>query len=311
MRPTKNMSQHDMMRALTASILFASFESLSGNTEGATPHVVHSRRLLEQYKSNAFKGPETLPVDLDIIEPLVAHYEVQVGGYISGSDAEGIAFDPNGDIEFSKLADARVLLEKAIANLSVVCWRLYEHYSAEDVAAISAEKARYSAWLERWDKALSTLLAEHSTVFDRETMDGCRLLKAHQTAASIFADVDYMQGETGWTAFIPRFRIIVDLITVMIDNLPKRRLSAQAPQVAYLSSTMGMTEPLYLTATRCPDHVIAQKARTLMKKLPLSEGVHSAWRTSFIEKTLCAVTGRFHSSQITSSSSTPLTRGGA
>lgn len=299
-RPTSRMSQHDLMRALTASVLFASFESLSGNRENSIPHVVHSKRLVEQHKRNQknFNAYDTFPVDLDIIEPLVAHYEVQVGSYVYESEPEGMlkTFDLDGVLEFHRLADARVSLERAIASLSVVVWSLHERHTLEDVAAIAQEKARYSAWLERWDKAFSIFLAPHSASFDRDTLDGCRLLKAHQTAVLTLAEVDYTQGEKGWAAFVPNFKIVVDLIAVIVDNLPMRGLSAQAPQMAYLSSTMGMTEPLYCAATRCTDPEIAEKARSLMKKLPQNEGIYSAWRTSYIEKTLCAATGKFHSS---------------
>ena len=299
-KPTKKMSQHDLMRALTASVLFASFESLSGNRDGAIPHVVHSRRLLEQYKSNQkdSNGFDTFPVDLDIIEPLVAHYEVQIGSYVYESDPEGMIkdFDPDVALEFHRLADARVSLERSIANLSIVLWSLHDHHGPEDVAAVAKKKAKYASWLKRWDTAFSNLLAKNSANFDRETVDGCRLLKAHQVAVTTLTDVDYYQGEQGWAAFNPRYQIIVDLIGAIIDNLPKRGLSAQAPQMAYISSAMGITEPLYLTSTRCTDAVIAEKARSLMKKLPQNEGVHSAWKTEYIEKTLCAATGKFHQS---------------
>ena len=52
LRPNTRLKQGDLMRALTASVLFASFESLTGNKEGAIPHVIHSRRLVEQLKTS-------------------------------------------------------------------------------------------------------------------------------------------------------------------------------------------------------------------------------------------------------------------
>lgn len=85
-KPAKGADQHDLKRALTAAVLLACFESVAENREGAIPHVVHARRLLEQYKQrHSNKGPAStgavFPIDVDVVEPLVTHYEVQVGGY--------------------------------------------------------------------------------------------------------------------------------------------------------------------------------------------------------------------------------------
>ena len=298
---SNKMSQHELMRALTASILFASFESLSGNREGAVPHVVYSRRLLEQYKSNLrdFNGShrsDSFPVDLDIIEPLVAHYEVQVGGYIFESNPDGMiyTFDPNAVPEFRTLSDARVPFERATASLGMVCWSLEDDRTPEAIASAAEKKQQYSAWLQRWDTAFSAFLAKNSATFDKETIDGCRLLKAHHEAVTTLAEVDYAQGEKGWAVFTTRYQAVVDLISAIIENMPKRGVSTPVPQAPYLSSTMGMTEPLYCAATRCTDPEISERARALMRKLPQSEGIHSSWRTEFIEKTLCAATGKYH-----------------
>ena len=295
-RPSQEATPGDLMRTLTASILFASFESLNGNREGAVPHVVHSRRLLEQYKKNHWKTgvEQDLPVDLDTIEPLVAHYECQIGDFAHEEAPVGMmnTFSLAAPLDFTRLADARVSLEQSIANFSIVTWSLRAHHSVEDLKAVAIQKLRYSKWLQKWEAAFALFLETNRSRLGREALDGCRLLKAHHTALKTLVDVDYSQGEVAWAAFTPRYNIIVDLISTIVDNLPKRGLTTQAPQLPYLSATMGMTEPLYCTASRCADHVIAGRARALMQRLPLNEGIHSSWRVENIEKVLCAATGK-------------------
>ena len=302
LRPDCKWGQGDLVRTLTACILLSTFESLSGDREGAIPHVVHSRHLVEQHKKNYSNcsRPRDFPVDLEIIEPLVAHYETQIGSFVYEDDPNGMknTFDLTTRLKFPRLADARVSLEQAMANFGVIVWSLRDHHSPEDLEVLASQKAEYSVWLQKWEAAFTILLAVESSVFDQETLDGCRLLKAHHLAVSTLADVDYSLGEMGWAAFTPRYQTIVDLISTIVDHLPKRGLAAQAPQLPYLSSTMGMTEPLYCVATRCTDPAIAEKARSSMKKLPLSEGVHSTWKISFIEKTLCAATGKYYSDNV-------------
>ena len=300
-KPVKTVSQCDLMRALTASVLFACFESLSGNRNGAVPHIVHSRRILEQEKKdqleqNHSRLSESFPVKLDIVKPLVAHLEVQIGSFVYESNPDGLmnTFNLDDSLEFSRLSDARESLERAIANMSMLIWDLEAHHSFDDVAAAARERSEYFAWLRGWDSAFSNYLAQQGVTLDKETMNGCRLLKAHQLAAMTLAGADYMLGEEAWASFIPQYAAIVKLIAEIVDTLPKRGVTSEPPQTPYLSATMGMTEPLYCTATRCSDPTIAMKAKSLLTKLPLNEGAHSSWKISYIEKTLCAATGRYH-----------------
>lgn len=298
LRPGNAEKAPSLMRALTASIIFASFESLSGNSEGAVPHVVHARKLLETYKDGQRNDRQThdFPINLDIIEPLVAHYEVQIGSYIYDDELDGTlkTFDVTAPLEFNTIGEARVPLGQAIAEYGVEIYKIKRQHPIDVLNAIAECKFKYAGWMRRWDAAFTTFLSNNRSSFNRDTLNGCRLLKAHQLAASAFAGVAYQQGESAWTAFTPELHAINDLIATMIDNLPKRGVAAQAPQLAYLSSTMGMTEPVYLVATRCTDPAVADRARELMKKLPLNEGVHSAWRTAFIEKSLCEATGKVY-----------------
>ena len=299
-KTTKDLDHHDLMRALTASVLFACFESLSGDKEGATPHIVYSRLLLEQQKDykNRIESQQLddFPVRLSIIEPVVAHYETQVGVFVGEQSPDGLmnTFNLHDSIEITTITDARVTLERAIANLSIVCWDLSEHYSNDDIVAATKQKLEYTSWLKRWDVAFSAFLAQNNASIDRESMNGCCILKAHQLAGSALAGITYWQGEEGWSAFTPEFTSIIDLISEVLESTPKRGFTHQPPHTPYVSATMGMTEPLYVTASRCVDLAVAERAKKLISKLPLSEGAHSSWKRAFIEKALCAVTGKHH-----------------
>ena len=302
-RPAENVSQCDIMRALTASVLFACFESLSVNRTGAIQHIVYSRRLLDQYKRNQDRchhdvRSEAFPIHLDFIEPLVAHYEVQIDDFMYDNVAEGESNTPKlrDLLQFNRIADARVSLERAIASLVVVCSSLERNHTPNNIVAVDKVRAGYSTWLERWDREFSAFLARERQTLGKEGVDGCRLLKAHQIATSTLANVNYGKGEGVWSAFAPKFTVILELIAAILEDSPKRGVSSRPPQTQYFSTSMGMTEPLYCTASRCTDPVVAERARSLLMQLPLSEGVHSEWRISFIESTLCTVTGKYHNS---------------
>ncbi|KAK3701870.1 hypothetical protein LTR37_015181 [Vermiconidia calcicola] len=244
------------MRALTAYILFAAFESLSGNRDGAVPHVVHSRKLVEQYRKtddDRRAQPDQLdafPIGLDVIEPLVAHYEVQVGEFNREEHPEGMinTFNLDGKLTFQRLADARTSLELAIGYLSILCMTLQDSHTAKYTAA-RKEKRKYSAWLLEWDRALSSFLVRNREDLDSPTMAGCRLLKAHQVAGLILAGADHTQGEEAWAVFTPEFKIIIDLVSEIVQSLPKRSAVSEAPYTPFFCTSMGMTEPLSLILT--------------------------------------------------------------
>lgn len=125
-------------------------------------------------------------------------------------------------LEFNRLADARVSLESAIASLSVVYWNLERNHCDEDVRAAEELKSEYSGWFQAWDHKFSIFLSRERLNLDGDTLDGCRLLKAHQLAASILASVTYGNGEGVWSSFVPQFRAIVELIAEILKNLPKK-----------------------------------------------------------------------------------------
>lgn len=280
------------MRALTAAVLFACYENMDGKRDAAVPHIVYARRLAKQCKDS--KERSTYPTAMISVEPLIAHYEVQLGDYFGDAVPEGHlpGLDLLLPLKFSTLVAARVPLEKAIAELTSVMYTLQKRHRPIDITKVAARKANYADWLMRWDEAFTKLLAATRGEQDRETVNSCRILKAHQLAALILARLDYSSGESAWQAFDADFKAILDLLAEVLAAQPKKVTATSAPQTAYFSPGMGITEPLYCVATRCADMDIAGKAKSLLGRLPPNEGAYSAWRTSFIEAHLCGATGK-------------------
>lgn len=194
--------------------------------------------------------------------------------------------------EIHRVADARIPLEGAVASLSVVFWNLQLDHSAGAVSIAQKQKYRFAEWLQEWDRKFTAFLACERSSLDRDTFNGCRLLKAHHIAISIVAAVEYGKGEDVWSLFTPEFRSIIALLEEIVDDSPKKASTFPVPQTPYINATMSMTEPLYCTLSRCAEKEIVQRARKLVGRMPINEGIHSEWRTSFVEKALCAATGK-------------------
>ncbi|KAK4959865.1 hypothetical protein LTR10_002753 [Elasticomyces elasticus] len=299
-RPPTQASEADMLRTLTASILFACLESMQVERKAAVPHIVSARRLFKQYKVNYERsyGQEgtkypTRPREMD---PLIAHYEVQLGDSSNDSLPSDAYHGPDLalPLNITSIMAARIPLERALAACSNDISMLGKLGDAASANAIAAKKTTYRQWFVCWDLAFARFLSLNVSQLDGETLNASRLLKAHQTAAIVLTSVEYGVGEVAWAAFTEEFRAIVALVTEIVASRPRQKLASQAPQTAYFSTSMGITEPLYCAAARCVDPAIARRARILLDRLPQNEGAHSPWRISFIEMMLCAATGKHH-----------------
>jgi hypothetical protein len=218
-------------------MLFAIYESLNGHREGALPHVIYSRRILEQLKSIQSDKEHctyysTYPVDVQLLEPLVSHFSIQTGHYIYEEDEDNsrTAFDFNAPLDFKTLVDARTTLEEAMANLGVLVIQLEDHsLTRGKIDAVIKAKGEFTTWLQCWEQHFDTFLTREGGTLDRETLDGCRLLKAHHLAVSALAEVEILKGEAAWERFSPNFRAIVELIREINLNLPKPGIASQVP----------------------------------------------------------------------------------
>lgn len=295
------MKEGEIMRALTASVLFLCFENMTGNRNAAVPHILHARRLAEQCRqlrdANLMpKNQPSFPLKLDTIDPLVIHYEIQLESVVRDAvpPERFHIFDATKPTRIRNVADARLSLKRAIGSLFTLILGLEDNHDPASVTAVARKKAPYVSWLKRWDESFTDYLARETYQLDSETFNSCRLLKTHHAAATTLASVDYAQGEAHWALFDPHFRTITRLSAEIIDALPKRGLPSQPPQTRYLNPGMGLTEPLYLAAARSADPAIVQQANSLLARLPSNEGAYSSWRLQFLELNLSAATGKHH-----------------
>ncbi|KAK5167127.1 uncharacterized protein LTR77_007857 [Saxophila tyrrhenica] len=194
---------------------------------------------------------------------------------------------------FDNIAEGRAKFEKFVAQVGTTITSLGGPAATpEDLAAMARTKAVAFFWLERWETSFAAFLAREAGNSDIQTLNGYRLLKLHHIAFGIFIEVDHSEGEASWAKFTSRLKAVVDLADEILQGTPRRSVGLQAPQEPYVSSSMGLAEPLYQTVSRCADPEIVERARGLMAKLPASDGANSAWRMAYVEKILSACTGK-------------------
>jgi hypothetical protein len=292
-----------VLRALTASVLFSCFEALNDNACAALPHLIHARKIVDHCKvkrddQDSRKLSRAFPTNYETIEPLLVHFETQVESrgfeHQFGPETPCISgLDPSKQVVITRVSDAKVHLERAIAKLGGAVLTLLDSPTPEQRAKVSETKALMVIYIDRWDAAFTDFLARNNESLDAADHQACRLLMAHKIAAHTLAAVPHGSGEEVWSSFNEDFSTIVSLIEQMLAALPKRGPAASPPpQTPYLNPSMGMTEPLYVVCARCTDPTTVQKAKELWHRLPHNEGAWSSWRISFLEANLCAATGK-------------------
>lgn len=287
-----------LIRALTASILFACFESLNDSRAAAVPHVVHASRILKQLKRRIetegmekMKPDSSYPISMDLIEPLVVQYESQLGVYYGDSERGKEEYlDISQPIVIKSVPGARILLLQGISITQDAFTRHGEDRTESGRLALKYAKQELAEWFRRWGTAFDLYLSK--TQVDSSMIRQLKLVKCHQMAGLVAASVDPTLGNKAWEPFTNdmkrAFRIIADLHATD----PRRTVpSSQPPHAPYFSSTMGMTEPLYIIASRCADPETSAKATALLGRLPPSEGANSSWRISFLENLLQTISG--------------------
>lgn len=291
------MTVKDILRCLTISVLFICFETLNGNPDAATQHVLSGKRLLRQHQRATIDTPyyaSDFPVAVESLKPLIAHHDVQMED--SEVETTQITFNPSSAVCIESMADVRISLEQAISAQGIQLTKMTDLDHPVDFAMAAQEKLSFVPWFHRWDEALSQYLST-LTVLDAGTLRVSRLLKAHQIAALLLATVSIHDPRTAWHGIEEDGKAIVDLLSEVLAQLPKHSTFVQATKRISFTQTMGMMEPLYLVATRCRDVVVAERARVLLNNLPSSENAQTTWRIDEVERILhAAVAEPYHGS---------------
>lgn len=286
-----------LIRALTASILFACFESLNDGRAAAVPHVVHASRILKQLKQTFEAEGEKkklvspYPIPMDLIEPLVVQYESQLGVYYGDAQRRKEEYvDISQPIVIKSVSDARILLLQGISITQDAFTEHGEDRTESGRIALKRAKEELAKWFRRWGTAFDLYLSK--TQVDSTMIRCCKLVKCHQMAGLVAASVDPTLGDKAWVPFTNDMKRAFRIISDLHATDPRRTVpSSQPPHTPYFSSTMGMTEPLYIIASRCADPETSAKATALLGRLPPSEGANSSWRISFLENLLQTISG--------------------
>lgn len=293
-------TREGLVRALTASVLFACWGSLSEGRGRAVPHVVHAGRILRQLKGMDGDGEGReegegveYPISRGLIEPLVVQYESQLGVYYGdeGSGKEEY-LDITAPINITSIAEARILLLQAISVTQDSVTSLGEDNTPQGKETLQTAKTGLVFFFHRWSLALDSHLS--TTQPSPSTLRAAQLLQCHQLAAQIATSITPSSDPNinPWTAYTPQMKSILATLLHLHATDPRRTTpSSQPPQTPYFTSTMGMTEPLYIVASRCTDEETAVKARSLLGRLPPSEGAKSSWRVGFLERLLVTISG--------------------
>lgn len=230
----------------------------------------------------------SFPVDLDTLKPLFSHYEIQLADDFMDEAIDGAVAELQIKLP-DDTADFRISLERAIACLRKTCLNTQMLVARDKgVAAIAEKQLKYVPWLQKWDAKFSAFLSINCRSMGCRTRQGCQVLKMHHLAAEIIASVS---SDHAWSSFTSHFKAIIDLAIDVLGPELLRRRPSRAPSHPHLWQTVGITEPLLITAARCTDPGIQQEAQRLLTLLPKWEGAWERKTAAMIEEALKAATG--------------------
>ncbi|KXT06176.1 hypothetical protein AC578_1412 [Pseudocercospora eumusae] len=311
---------------LTTCVLFTCFEALQGHCEQAIIHASQGYNLLQQYAVD----PEdkrwdagAFAVELDQITVLMRRLQTQ-GKVLVGKDFNMASCIQQLALEkptrLADLDEARSSLEKVLNQLTVFFLDLELDDQYYDMAISNGEKHLiFAPWLQAWELAFSSLLAQRQHTMNEQERKGAMILKAHHLVAEILSNVDLSLGEMAWDAFHAKFTAIVDLAAALLEDNKRSDASIIGARWetsgvfisssnAELSFSLGIVDPLYEVVARCRDPVLRRKALELLASHPRQECMWSSWSAWKVGKFLMRLEEEEGSDTPTTSSDIPAER---
>lgn len=227
--PAQEGKAPDIRLILTTCVLFTCFEALQGNCESAIGHATQGYSLAQQYASDPEKDSGAFAVEFDELCLTLRRLQTQSKG-LMGKDMnvvpDVLAINAERPTTFKDLHEARSCLEVVLNQLTVYFTDLELDDHFYDMAVSNAEKhLLFSPWLQSWEKAFSTFLAQHQAALNPHDRKAAMILKAHHLVAEIYAQIDLSLGEMGWDAFHGKFVAIVDLATAILEDTTQAGIS--------------------------------------------------------------------------------------
>ncbi|KAF7185281.1 Aspercryptin biosynthesis cluster-specific transcription regulator atnN [Pseudocercospora fuligena] len=294
-KPREVDGKPNLRLMLTTCVLFTCFEALQGNCEQAIIHASQGYNLLQQYAVD----PEdkrwdagAFAVELDQLTVLMRRLQTQGKG-LMGKDFNMASCIQQLALEkptrFTDLNEARSSLEKVLNQLTVFFLDLELDDQYYDMAITNGEKHLvFAPWLQAWELAFSSLLAQRQPTMNEQERKGAMILKAHHLVAEILSNVDLSLGEMAWDAFHTKFTAIVDLAAALLEDSKRSDASIIdarwktsgvfiSSSNAELSFSLGIVDPLYEVVARCRDPVLRRRALELLATHPRQECMWSSW----------------------------------
>lgn len=265
---------------MAACVIITTFEAMQGRQAHAISHALQGLQLLKQaVTTRQYHGANSERIlQASLIPPQELMPVVYYLAYHANSVIEQPI--PTRDIPAPPLPTMQTIfqLDEAQFSLRVVrdricalCTSIVTLPTPTERAASQAEKLRtYRPWLDEWESAFVEFLQRtHMSDFDHKR---AMVMKANHLFSVIMADVDMSAGRSAFEPYTPEFQAIVALAEGVLTKYPVPPVPTLAAAAgSYQSYGMWLTEPLYLTKSRCSDPEVRARAEKMLGMYPRQE----------------------------------------
>jgi hypothetical protein len=226
-------------------------------------------------------------VPLKTLNLIFARLELQVGRVVGRTRLlKSVAMDDpeSGYHEiipdaFSSLDEARNSMDHLwiviFRSLSPISWDGYEQKITQEVLmSINMTMSRSAMRLKQWSKAFETFLRRKRLDLEESSQICIHTLRMQVLMAHIHMNIDYLAAdydEGVWTPFAQEFGMMISHAMFVIKLTNNNSLSGR-PKPRF-SIDDGIIHPLYHAATKCRRRSIRHKALSILKAIPLQEGI--------------------------------------
>lgn len=257
--------------ALIACIMFTCFEALQGEPSTATAHTLQGRSLLGIVENRELYGRSLGLVEAAEVRPVLGGLEMQAkalqGKHMSVSETQHVGDMPDASYLYS-LDHAHRTLRAAYIRLLLFVQDWYTHFDDDlegMIALMAVKRSVYAPWFLQWKTAFRDLLAREAanmSLLDRKKV---QILQANHLTMSMMGSSDQTGTRDVWSQFEWDFQQVVELSASVLSTL---EMQAQPTlgnvHYPYLAYGLWVSEPLFITMSRCTNAEIRKQAAGLL-----------------------------------------------
>ncbi|KAI4124592.1 MAG: hypothetical protein LQ347_005681, partial [Umbilicaria vellea] len=266
--------------ALICCLLFICFESLLGNHESALCHLESGIDILRGWRarnvhlssSNIWSPSSESDIIEDHLVQVFSRLDMQATLLLDTRVPQCQTIQPiHGNIaldciptRFVGLSEARSVLDKIGNQLALF---IITNHPDPDLppdsvsSATKMEQTELTARLEGWSQAYDDLLTKTSTMMTVNELRGAILLRMHRKALSLILAGGVSVSERVFDRFTGTFAEIISLSESLLKSKGRSGFAKGSPTFAL---DLGIVAPLYMTARKCTDPIIRQRAVSLL-----------------------------------------------